>query len=584
MNNLNAYFALPAYSFMVIATCDLTKMDKVFIIADTIGKIVLLISLGFCVRSLPKKHTFASRFQWWATSFMIATITNSVIIGFPLAEAMYGADAIPLMAQLVVVKGVLWFPLVHMLCQMCPIFWKREDHNKLDPPGGTKVKPSCLSSSQSPVTAVSEEILNMPRPSDHGGKSNSELASIAVVRQSVHRRRDANGADNPHAIDPYQWKGDSDPMHKVEVVTGSPSREEELCLKVEMYDATSVTGPVRAAPSVSADATSLREFGQANKATAEVQRTSSDTADKLKLSCSSVSLEAATTAEMQIQVQMPVMGQTHTVTRQNPGSADEEEAAQVGETSRAAGWRCVPAGSDETTEAASRDPQGTNACGLLQSRMNFPMSLSAHRSARKMDPKMPLGEEGSTQCQPHASGKLNPKLESEKDPTSDSEVCKVVRLTAKAFLKQRLLFSGLLGVAFSLLASKYGFEMPTVMRKTVSMLSNMCLGLSMVSLGLFTGCQASLIPIGWWTTTWTFSLRFVWGPLAVAVISYLFGCRGLTLKVGLIHNALPQAVMSFVLASQFDVHPDVLGTGVSFGTLVSMPLLIIYYVVLELLL
>eukprot|EP00244_Chara_vulgaris_P003462 TRINITY_DN1633_c0_g3_i1.p1 TRINITY_DN1633_c0_g3~~TRINITY_DN1633_c0_g3_i1.p1 ORF type:complete len:148 (+),score=12.15 TRINITY_DN1633_c0_g3_i1:66-446(+) len=126
--------------------------------------------------------------------------------------------------------------------------------------------------------------------------------------------------------------------------------------------------------------------------------------------------------------------------------------------------------------------------------------------------------------------------------------------------------------------------MPAALEKSVVLLSNLCLGLSMVCLGLFMGFQVSLVPIGWWTTTWTFSLRFLWGPLAVAVVSYLFGCRGLTLKVGFVSNALPQAVLTFVLASQFDVQPDILSTGVSLGTLLSMPLLIVFYVIMELML
>ncbi|GBG64280.1 hypothetical protein CBR_g41200 [Chara braunii] len=164
---------------------------------------------------------------------------------------------------------------------------------------------------------------------------------------------------------------------------------------------------------------------------------------------------------------------------------------------------------------------------------------------------------------------------------SRAEIKQAVKASANSFLHSQLVWASILGLTYSLIAGKLGFKMPTIIDKSLTLMANLCLGLSMFSLGLFMALQSKLIPIGAWTTTWTFSLRLFWGPLVVTIVTYLFGCRGLLLKVAFIQNALPQAVLTFVLANQFHLRADVLSTGVCFGTLVSLPLLIIYYVILE---
>jgi len=46
--------------------------------------------------------------------------------------------------------------------------------------------------------------------------------------------------------------------------------------------------------------------------------------------------------------------------------------------------------------------------------------------------------------------------------------------------------------------------------------------------------------------------------------------------------ALPQSITSFIFAKEYGLHADVLSTAVIFGMLVSLPLLVGFYIVLEL--
>ncbi|KAF5791096.1 putative membrane transport protein [Helianthus annuus] len=47
--------------------------------------------------------------------------------------------------------------------------------------------------------------------------------------------------------------------------------------------------------------------------------------------------------------------------------------------------------------------------------------------------------------------------------------------------------------------------------------------------------------------------------------------------------ALPQAIVSFIYAKEYGLHVNVLSTAVIFGTIVSIPVLVAYYAVLDLL-
>ncbi|OMO69813.1 Auxin efflux carrier, partial [Corchorus capsularis] len=46
--------------------------------------------------------------------------------------------------------------------------------------------------------------------------------------------------------------------------------------------------------------------------------------------------------------------------------------------------------------------------------------------------------------------------------------------------------------------------------------------------------------------------------------------------------ALPQGIVPFVFAKEYNVHPDILSTAVIFGMLIALPITILYYVLLGL--
>ncbi|KAH6820881.1 Auxin efflux carrier family protein [Perilla frutescens var. hirtella] len=138
-----------------------------------------------------------------------------------------------------------------------------------------------------------------------------------------------------------------------------------------------------------------------------------------------------------------------------------------------------------------------------------------------------------------------------------------------------------LGVIWALVAKRWDFEMPSIVEGSILIMAKAGGGVAMFSMGLFMALQEKVIACGMRLTIYGMVLRFVGGPLTTSIGSLTLGLRSNTLRIAIIQAALPQAIASFVFAKEYDLHADVLSTSVIFGTVVSLPLLIVYYVVLD---
>ncbi|XP_011077192.1 auxin efflux carrier component 5-like [Sesamum indicum] len=138
-----------------------------------------------------------------------------------------------------------------------------------------------------------------------------------------------------------------------------------------------------------------------------------------------------------------------------------------------------------------------------------------------------------------------------------------------------------IGLIWALLAKRWDFEMPSIVDGSVMIMAKAGSGVAMFTMGLFMALQEKVIACGVRLTVYGMFLRFVSGPLTVAVGSLALGLRSNVLRIAVIQAALPQAIASFVFAQEYGLHANVLSTAVIFGTIISLPLLIAYYVVLD---
>ncbi|KAG2644443.1 probable auxin efflux carrier component 5b [Panicum virgatum] len=143
-------------------------------------------------------------------------------------------------------------------------------------------------------------------------------------------------------------------------------------------------------------------------------------------------------------------------------------------------------------------------------------------------------------------------------------------------------YAGVLGVAWACVTNRWHIETPSIIEGSVLVMSKTGVGLSMFSMGLFMALQENIIACGAGPTMLGMALRFVAGPAATAAGAVALGLRGDVLRLAVIQAALPQSITTFVFAREYGLHADVLSTAVIFGTLASLPVLIVYYIVLGL--
>ncbi|XP_077227326.1 auxin efflux carrier component 5-like [Tasmannia lanceolata] len=141
-------------------------------------------------------------------------------------------------------------------------------------------------------------------------------------------------------------------------------------------------------------------------------------------------------------------------------------------------------------------------------------------------------------------------------------------------------YASIIGIIWASISNRWHLKMPSIVEGSVQIMSRAGSGLAMFSMGLFMALQEKLIVCGASLTVFSMVLRFIAGPATMAIGAVAVGLHGTILRVAIIQAALPQSITSFIYAREYGLHADVLSTAVAFGTLVSLPVLIGYYVVL----
>lgn len=110
INRFVAIFAVPLLSFHFISTNDPYAMNFRFIAADTLQKIIMLVAL-----TIWANFTKNGSLEWMITIFSLSTLPNTLVMGIPLLQAMYGGNSGSLMVQVVVMQCIIWYTLLLFL-------------------------------------------------------------------------------------------------------------------------------------------------------------------------------------------------------------------------------------------------------------------------------------------------------------------------------------------------------------------------------------------------------------------------------------------------------------------------------------
>ncbi|KAL9323429.1 hypothetical protein ACSQ67_008286 [Phaseolus vulgaris] len=143
-------------------------------------------------------------------------------------------------------------------------------------------------------------------------------------------------------------------------------------------------------------------------------------------------------------------------------------------------------------------------------------------------------------------------------------------------------YATFIGLIWASIHFRWGVDMPDVVNQSIEILASGGLGMATFSLGLFMASNNRIIACGPRMTMVAMGLKFLVGPAIMAVASIVIGLRDRMLKVAIIQAALPQGIVPFVFAREYNVHPGILSTGVLLGMLMALPVALTYYLLLSL--
>jgi auxin efflux carrier family len=116
MNHMATYFATPFLAFDFAARMDPYAFNYRVLAADALSKVVIVLALAAwaaasatrCCRHGGLEFTFSRGI----TGYSLAALNNSLIVGVPLLNGLYGEWARDLIVQISVAQFIFYFPLL----------------------------------------------------------------------------------------------------------------------------------------------------------------------------------------------------------------------------------------------------------------------------------------------------------------------------------------------------------------------------------------------------------------------------------------------------------------------------------------
>ncbi|KAJ4888505.1 Auxin efflux carrier component 4 [Raphanus sativus] len=560
INRFVAIFAVPLLSFHFISTNNPYAMNLRFIAADTLQKIIMLVLLGLWA-SLTKKGSL----EWMITIFSLSTLPNTLVMGIPLLIAMYGVEAGSLMVQVVVLQCIIWYTLLLFLFEYrgakllimeqfpetgasIVSFKVESDVVSLDGHDFLETDAEIGNDGKLHVTvrksnASRRSLMMTPRPSNLTG---AEIYSMS----STPRGSNFNHSDFYSVMGFPGGRlsnfGPAD-MYSVQSSHGPTPRasnfEESSAVKYGFYPNSSVPAgggagsyPVPNPEFSSGTAGSVKP----NKASTENQQLEKKGSHDAK--------------ELHMFVWSSSASPEHVATEQSEQGAKEIRMV-VADPPRKSDVR---GGDDINVGEVQREIEKATA-GLNKVGSNSTAELEAAG-----------GDTGG------GGGKGTHM------PPASVVTRLILIMVWRKLIRNPNTYSSLIGLIWALVAYRWHVAMPKILQQSISILSDAGLGMAMFSLGLFMALQPKIIACGNSVATFAMAVRFLTGPAIMAVASLAIGLHGDLLRIAIVQAALPQGIVPFVFAKEYNVHPTILSTAVIFGMLIALPITLVYYIFLGL--
>ncbi|KAI4300902.1 hypothetical protein L6164_034229 [Bauhinia variegata] len=558
INRFVALFAVPLLSFHFISTNNPYAMNYRFIAADTLQKVIVLVVLAIWSRTSSR-----GCLEWSITLFSLSTLPNTLVMGIPLLKGMYGEFSGSLMVQIVVLQCIIWYTLMLFLFEY----------------RGARL----LIAEQFPDTAGSiisfkvdsdiisldgKEPLQTEAEVGEDGKLHVTVRKSTSSRSEIFSRR-SHGPNSGVSLTPrpsnltnaeiYSLQSSRNPTPR-----GSSFNHSDFYSMINGKNTSSVSPRTSNFGSLGFDEESgVGAYGNPSRANGVFSQGSGYPAPPNACIFS------------------PVTG---------PGAKKKVNGADGGKDLHMFVWSSSASPVSEGGIHVFRGGDSGNEVGGVAHQKDYDEfgrdefsfgNRSVPNGVEKEGPVLfKLGSSSTAELHPKTGPEGEPKPPSM--PPASVMTRLILIMVWRKLIRNPNTYSSLFGLTWSLVSFKWNVAMPAIVAKSISILSDAGLGMAMFSLGLFMALQPRVIACGNSVATFTMAVRFLIGPAVMAAASIAVGLRGVLLHVAIVQAALPQGIVPFVFAKEYNVHPDILSTGVIFGMLIALPITLVYYILLGL--
>ncbi|KAG6673015.1 hypothetical protein I3842_16G089300 [Carya illinoinensis] len=563
INRFVALFAVPLLSFHFISTNDPYTMNLRFIAADTLQKLIVLAGLAVWTK-VSKRGCL----EWAITLFSVSTLPNTLVMGIPLLKGMYGDFSGSLMVQIVVLQCIIWYTLMLFLFEF----------------RGARL----LISEQFPDTAGSIVSIHV----------DSDIMSLDG-RQPLETEAEIKEDGKLHVTVRKSNASRSDIFSRRSQGLSSTTPRPSNLTNAEIYSLQSSRNPTPRGSSFNhTDFYSMMAGGRnSNFGASDVYGLSASRGPTPRPS--NYEEDGGVGGKPRFHYHAGTGGAGH-YPAPNPGMFSPTGSKNVGANANANAKK--PNGqAQQKSEDGARDLHM-----FVWSSSASPVSdvFGGHEYVAHDQKEVRMGAspgkvEGQRETQDYLErdefsfgnreGEMN-NLEAEKvgdgKPKTMPPASVMTRLILimvwRKLIRNPNTYSSLIGLTWSLVSFRWNVEMPAIVAKSIAILSDAGLGMAMFSLGLFMALQPRIIACGNSVAAFAMTIRFLAGPAVMAAASIAVGLKGVLLHVAIVQAALPQGIVPFVFAKEYNVHPDILSTAVIFGMLIALPITLVYYILLGL--
>ncbi|XP_027126129.1 probable auxin efflux carrier component 1c [Coffea eugenioides] len=561
INRFVALFAVPLLSFHFISTNNPYTMNLRFIAADTLQKIIV-----FAVLAVWTKVSKRGCLEWTITLFSLSTLPNTLVMGIPLLKGMYGEFSGSLMVQIVVLQCIIWYTLMLFMFEY----------------RGAKM----LISEQFPDTAGSIVSIHV----------DSDVMSLDG-RQPLETEAEIKEDGKLHITVRKSNASRSDIFSRRSQGLSSTTPRPSNLTNAEIYSLQSSRNPTPRGSSFNhTDFYSMVAGGRNSNFGAN---------DVYGLSASRGPTPRPSNYEEESGNNMnksrfhypAAPGNTAHYPAPNPGMFSPTGSKVMGANAAAKkpnGQHKEEGAKDlhmfvwSSSASPVSDVFGGHDYGALDQPSKevrvavSPGKVEGHRDNQEdyMEREdFGFGNKGMDNN--NDDEKMGDKQVKAMPPTSVMTRLILIMVWRK-LIRNPNTYSSLIGIIWALVSYRWNVEMPAIVAKSIAILSDAGLGMAMFSLGLFMALQPRIIACGNSIAAFAMAVRFLTGPAVMAAASIAVGLRGVLLHVAIVQAALPQGIVPFVFAKEYNVHPDILSTAVIFGMLIALPITLVYYILMGL--